>query len=140
MERLLQEAIQLASHVHEKQLDKTGMPFIGHPMRVMCMCETFEQKIIGVLHDVVEDGNVKLAYLRLVFGDTIADAIDAISHRPGEHPVRYLRRVKLNELALYVKKKDIKDNTDPKRMRQLDEATQIRLGIKYKAALDELTC
>ena len=51
---MLQKAIQIATEAHKGQLDKSGREYIGHPLRVMEMGKTEEEKIVGVLHDVVE--------------------------------------------------------------------------------------
>ena len=53
----LERAIQIATEAHKGQLDKAGRDYIGHPLRVMEMGKTKEEKIVGVLHDVVEDGD-----------------------------------------------------------------------------------
>ena len=51
----LQRAIEIATEAHEGQFDKAGRDYIGHPLRVMEMGKTEDEKIVGVLHDVVED-------------------------------------------------------------------------------------
>ena len=51
----LERAIEIATEAHRGQLDKAGNEYIGHPLRVMAMGQTIEEKIVGVLHDVVED-------------------------------------------------------------------------------------
>ena len=51
----LERAIEIATEAHRGQLDKAGNDYIGHPLRVMAMGHTAEEKIVGVLHDVVED-------------------------------------------------------------------------------------
>lgn len=49
------KAIKIATNAHEEQVDKAGKPYIDHPLRVMNMGVTDDEKIVGVLHDVVED-------------------------------------------------------------------------------------
>ena len=51
----LQKGIEIATQAHKGQVDKSGKDYIGHPLRVMEMGRTEEEKIVGVLHDVVED-------------------------------------------------------------------------------------
>ena len=51
----LARAIEIATEAHRGQVDKAGNEYIGHPLRVMEMGKTEEEKIVGVLHDVVED-------------------------------------------------------------------------------------
>lgn len=54
MEKLLSKAIEIAMQAHDGQTDKAGMPYIGHVMRVMQAGRTIDEKIAGVLHDIVE--------------------------------------------------------------------------------------
>jgi len=51
----LEKAIKIAVEAHTGQVDKGGNPYILHPLRVMLSLETEEERIVGVLHDVVED-------------------------------------------------------------------------------------
>ena len=46
----LQKAIAIATDAHKGQFDKSGKDYIGHPLRVMEMGSTEEEKIVGVLH------------------------------------------------------------------------------------------
>ena len=51
----LERAMEIAVAAHAGQQDRYGAPYIGHVMRVMNMGKTDAEKIVGVLHDVVED-------------------------------------------------------------------------------------
>ena len=51
----LQRAIEIAIEAHKGQFDKAGKDYIEHPIRVMEMGKTDDEKIVGILHDVVED-------------------------------------------------------------------------------------
>jgi (p)ppGpp synthase/HD superfamily hydrolase len=51
----LERAIALAAKAHEGQYDKGGAAYILHPLRVMARVTTPEQRIVAVLHDVLED-------------------------------------------------------------------------------------
>ena len=51
----LEKAIKIAVEAHSGQVDKGGNPYILHPLRVMLFLDTEEERIVGVLHDVVED-------------------------------------------------------------------------------------
>lgn len=111
MTDLLQRAIDIATQMHEGQLDKAGAPYISHPISVMNQVETMEEKIVAVLHDAIEDTPLTLADLeREGFPAHILAAIDAISKRDGESAESYLARVMANRLALRVKIADITDN------------------------------
>jgi hypothetical protein len=132
----LDDAIQIARRAHEGQLDKSGRPYIGHPLRVMGLVATEHERMVAVLHDVVEDTSVTIDDLASAGCPAeVLSAVDAISKRPGEERDTYLARVAGNPLALVVKRADIADNSSPDRMARLDEPTQQRLSTKYATAL-----
>ena len=49
----LEKAIKIALEAHIGQVDKGGNPYILHPLRVMLSLNSEEERIVGVLHDVV---------------------------------------------------------------------------------------
>ncbi len=60
----LEKAIEIAAVAHSGQLLKNGLPYILHPLHVMATVKTVDEKIVAVLHDVVEDTPVTLNTLR----------------------------------------------------------------------------
>ena len=54
----------LALDKHHGQTDKSGAPYILHPLRVMAQMQTDTERIVAELHDVVEDSDVTLDALR----------------------------------------------------------------------------
>jgi (p)ppGpp synthase/HD superfamily hydrolase len=138
----LDDAIQIARRAHEGQLDKSGRPYIGHPLRVMGRVASDRERMVAVLHDVVEDTGVTVEDLASAGApEEVLRAVDAITKRPGEPFDAYLARVAANPIALTVKRADIADNSSPDRMARLDQPTQARLNDKYAKALrllDEL--
>lgn len=50
----LSEAIVLATQAHDGQVDKSGEPYVLHPLRVM-LAVPEDCRIAAVLHDVAED-------------------------------------------------------------------------------------
>ena len=136
-ETSLERAIALAVRAHTGQSDKNGDPYILHPLRVMLHSSLTRsaERIVAVLHDVVEDTEITVEWVRGLFGPEIAEAVDAISVRESEKRSDYYERVKGNPLAFKVKLADIADNTDPVRLLRLDIATRQRLTAKYQQAL-----
>ena len=135
----LDDAIQVARRAHEGQLDKSGRPYIGHPLRVMGALRNEHERMAAVLHDVVEDTTVTLDDLAEAGCPApVLAALAAISKQPGEAQESYLARVASNPIALAVKRADIEDNMSPDRMDRLDKATQERLRDKYTSALRQL--
>jgi len=131
----LTTAITLACAAHRGQVDKGGADYILHPLRVMMAMNTEQERIVAVLHDVVEDSpHIRLPEIEEAFGGRIAAAVDAISKRQGESYDDYLERVAADEIARKVKLADLKDNSDLTRLgRDVTEADRQRLG-KYLRA------
>lgn len=138
LESLLKTAIAIATTAHQHQLDKAGKPYIQHPLRVMNQLDSLEAKIVGVLHDVIEDSNVTLADLeKHGFPEEIIAAIAAITKHPNEDYELYLNRVIANPLALRVKLADMTDNLDITRIANPTPKDWERMQ-KYQAILPRL--
>lgn len=132
----LEDAIQLACKAHQGAVDKVGEPYILHPLRVMLSLTTLNEKIVGVLHDTVEDTYINFNMLyRLGYSETIIQAIDSITRRKNEDWMEFIKRTSKNNLSIKVKKADINDNINPIRLSKLDNKTRNRLIIKYNKAL-----
>lgn len=138
MDKLLELAIELASHAHNNQFDKAGEPYINHPLRVMYNLATTEEKIVGVLHDAVEDSDLTLERLSdLGFPSTIVQAIESLTKRPKEKYGDYIERVKCNSLAVRVKLEDMRDNMEITRIHNPNKKDFDRLK-KYQKVFPEL--
>ena len=137
METLLSRSVHIMIDAHHGQRDQIGEFYSLHCLRVMMAGETYEEMIVGALHDVIEDTIVTLEMLMKEFPPEIIYALDAITHRYdiNETNVDYFSRVKANALATPVKINDINDNWTPARFNLLPEDTQERLNKKYAWAL-----
>ena len=135
MKQLLSKAINLAMQAHAGQVDKAGMPYIGHVMRVMQAGKTIDEKIVGVLHDVVEDTTWTFdALLAEGFPVHIVDALRCVTKLSDDEPYEsFINRVKTNPLAVAVKINDLTDNMDIRRLQTLTDADVQRLRKYLKA-------
>lgn len=134
----LEKAIRIALDAHAGQLDKQGDPYILHPLNVMQRVNSTTERIVAVLHDVVEDTTVSLDELRAAgFGADIVDAVDALSRRQGESYAAFIERIKPNPIARAVKIADIEHNMDIRRLPALTEDSLERLQ-RYRQAWEIL--
>ena len=130
----LQRAIEIATEAHKGQFDKSGKEYIGHPLRVMEMGKTEEEKIAGVLHDVVEDSPWTFEALEEEFSKEIIDALKCLTKRSeNENYDDFIERVKKNPLAVAVKINDLSDNMDIRRLPYLSDKDIKRLKKYLKA-------
>ncbi len=125
---MLDRAIEIAERAHRGQNDRYGAPYILHPLRVMQRMDTELQKIVAVLHDVVEDSEWTLDALREVgFSEEVVEAVDRLSKRDKEPYPEYIERVARNGLAVKVKIADLEDNMDVRRIPELTQKDAARL-------------
>ena len=133
----LHDAITLARTAHAGQVDRVGVAYIYHPLAVMERVSGTEATTVGVLHDVVEHTATTLADLRSRgFATEIVEAVDAVTKVNRESLEEYLARVRVNPLALIVKKADLAHNADPARQSGLSDESRVQLMETYeKSAL-----
>ncbi|MDH6312661.1 (p)ppGpp synthase/HD superfamily hydrolase [Parabacteroides sp. PFB2-10] len=132
---MLQKAIQIATKAHEGQYDKSGMPYIGHVMRVMEAGKNDNEKIVAVLHDIVEDTDWTFEKLEEEgFATYIIDAIRCLTKTSEDEPYEeFIKRVQTNPLAVRVKINDLADNMDIRRLSAISEKDVERLRKYHKA-------
>ena len=130
----LEDAILLAVQAHRGQVDKVGQPYILHLLRVMLRVEGEAAQIVGVLHDLVEDTRYSFDDLRaLGYSEEIVQALDGLTHRPDESYEQFVERASANPLARRVKRADLEDNMDIRRLPVVSEKDRERLN-RYIAA------
>ena len=136
----LERAIQIAVEAHAGAKDRGGKAYILHPIGVMMRCETDEEKIVAILHDVVEDTDWTFDALREEgFSETIIEALKTVTkHSDDEDYDEFVQRSLKNEIGRKVKIADLRDNLDVTRVGELTEKDIERIN-KYKRALKTLT-
>ena len=136
----LQRAIEIATEAHKGQVDKSGKDYIGHSLRVMEMGKTEEEKIVGVLHDVIEDTDWTFEKLAEEgFSDEVIAALKCVTKTSeNEDYDDFIDRVKKNPLAVAVKLNDLSDNMDIRRLPYLSDEDVKRL-MNYLKAYKMLT-
>jgi (p)ppGpp synthase/HD superfamily hydrolase len=140
---LLSKCIAFAGKKHRKQIDKLGRMYIDHPLRVMMTVNTIEEKIVAVLHDVIEDTDTTYDEIRdLDVPEYLIEALECITKRDKgkikEPNDDYIDRVLKNPIATEVKLADLGDNMSPARLNGLDEFTKLRLIKKYRKSYNQI--
>ena len=136
----MERAIEIATEAHRGQLDKAGCDYIEHPLRVMAAGKSLDEKIVGVLHDVVEDTNWTFEDLAAEgFSAEVIEALRCVTKLSESEPYdKFIARVKRNPLAVAVKLNDLSDNMDIRRLPYISDKDVKRLK-KYLKAYHELT-
>ena len=135
----LEKAIQIAVTAHSGAKDKGGKPYILHPINVMMRVEKEDEKIVAILHDVVEDTDWTFDALREEgFSEIIIEALKSVTkHNENEDYEEFVKRSLNNDIGRIVKIADLKENLDISRIGDLNEKDILRIN-KYKKALKVL--
>ncbi len=130
----LEDAIALAVEAHRGQRDKAGQTYLLHPQRVFVRQETEPERMVAILHDVVEDTPWTLERLReLGYPEEVLGALDCLTKREGETYEAFIERVLPHPLARRVKRADLEDNMDVRRLPAVTAKDAERLA-RYRAA------
>ena len=136
---LLEECIALAVAAHKGQKDKSGQPYILHPLHLMDQMDTEEEMMTAVLHDVVEDTGHTMAELReMGLPEVVIRAISLLTHDDEAASYdEYVQQLKSDPMARKVKLADLRHNMDVRRLRSVGEKDAERLE-KYRRAWEFL--
>jgi hypothetical protein len=131
---MLEKAIQIAIEAHQGQTDRAGTSYILHLIRVMNAGQTKNEKICGILHDLVEDTPWTFEALRKEgFSEEVISALVCVTKQPNEPYTHFIERIKKNSLATKVKLNDLRDNMDITRLNFITEEDTQRLNKYLKA-------
>ena len=134
----LELAYAIALVAHKGQVDKVGVDYINHPLTVSNNCTGEDEKIVALLHDVLEDTKVTMEDLLLFFDPYIVEAVCLLTHNPNDSYMDYLAKIKANPIAKAVKLADLKHNMDLTRFPNPTQRDIERVEQKYKPALEFL--
>ncbi len=107
---VLAGAIALAATAHAGQRHGRDTQ-IEHCLRVMMQMDAVDEKVVAVLHDVIEDTDTTIQLLNaLGYEDHVVKAIALLTHHADEDYLTYVRKLRPNALARKVKLADNWDN------------------------------
>ena len=148
--------IELITRLHEGQVDKTGAPYVNHPLAVAGILMDDEEfrntfyvspeiqqdvVLIALLHDVLEDTPTTVRDLYdLDYPKRVVEAVELLTKRKGDTYVEFIDKViqSNSTRAILVKLADITHNMAADRLESLDDATKARLLKKYQPAYKAL--
>lgn len=136
---LVKKATMIANIFFKDKKDKGGYPYLGHLQYVSNGFDDINHKVVGLLHDVIEDTVVSKTILKeLGFPDNIIDAIDILTRKTEDYSSYIDSIVNSNNLlAIDVKMKDLEHNMDITRISNPTEEDRKRIE-KYKKSFEKL--
>ncbi len=141
---IVNAAAHLAKRLHKGQVDKAGMDYFnGHLSIVAAMGRTWQEQVVGYLHDASEDTPYSidevLNLLDTELGTTLSDAereeltaaLRLLNHHTVPDRETYIRNIGTNALATAVKLHDLTHNMDLSRLSNPTEKDLARVE-RYK--------
>jgi (p)ppGpp synthase/HD superfamily hydrolase len=138
LQSLLRRANAIAEHQHAGQVDKANCPYIEHPRRVMKAMNNDAERIVAILHDVIEDSDVTLDQLAAEgFPNYVLEALDSVTRKDDETYHSFVARAAKNAIGRRVKYADLQDNADLSRI-EVPTAADLARTVKYQRAMAQL--
>ncbi len=148
---IVQSAADIACQLHKGQKDKAGVDyFTGHLSAVTKMGNTWQEQVVGYLHDASEDTpNSVEEVLNLLDEklesplseadrEELATALRLLNHHLSPDRETYIQRIKSNALATKVKLHDLTHNMDLSRIPNPTQKDCERVE-RYKSEYDYLS-
>ena len=130
-------AMSMAYDAHHGQLDKSGVPYVLHPLHLAEQMDDEISCCAALLHDVVEDTDITPEQLAKAFPAEVVEAVRLLTHDPDTDYFDCVRAMKGNPIAVKVKLADLAHNMDASRFAGV-EVPKERIGYfrdKYTKAL-----
>lgn len=138
---MLSKMLSLVVEAFAGVYDKGGRPYVLHCLQVMMWLDEDDEELqcIGLGHDLLEDTDVSEDRLNeLGFSARVIEGIKALTKVPGETYEEYKAKVKSNRDAVKVKMKDLRHNSDIRRLKGLRQKDIERVA-RYHAFYVELS-
>lgn len=132
---LTKQAMKLCYEAHKHQKDKSGLPYVLHPLHLAEQMPDEMTTVAALLHDVVEDTAYTLKDLQAMgYPDEVLEALALLTHESGTSYFDYVQRLKDNPIARAVKLADLRHNSDLTRLDTVDPKALER-AAKYQKAI-----
>ncbi len=135
---MIKQAIELCYNYHKGQVDKAGKPYFLHPMTVALNCNNDDEKVVALLHDILEDTEITVEELiEKGIPERLCRSIVVITKKENDSYEKYVDRVAKDPIAIAVKIKDLEHNMDVSRLQDPTQKDYDRIE-KYRKVHSKL--
>lgn len=132
-------ALDIATKAHEGQLDKSGKPYILHPIHVAEAQEDEISTTVALLHDVVEDSNWTFEeLLKAGIPEKAVNSLRYMTHEKHTPYMEYIEKLAQDPVARGVKLADLEHNMDTSRINRELTERELKKQEKYTRAYEYL--
>ena len=138
---LIYKSLEIITQLFNDKVDKGGNPYVIHLLKVYSGVSSFKEKVVALLHDVIEDTDVtKNDLLEIGFNSDIIESVVTLTKKRGEDYRDYIDRIinSNDEVAMNVKLSDLKCNMDINRIKNPTTNDYERIHKRYEPAYDKI--
>lgn len=132
--------MRFAARALAGQMDETGKPYINHSIRVAEKMDTEFEKVVAVLHDVLEDSNDCCIHdlYAAGFPREVVERVEQLTRKNDCTYFEYIEDVATCEVCKKIKLEELKDNKDIFRVNKLSFKTY-SLDARCQKAIELLS-
>jgi (p)ppGpp synthase/HD superfamily hydrolase len=133
-DNLIYKALEISTTLFENDVDKGGMPYMLHIEFVYRHVYSIHEKVVALLHDVIEDKDVSdKDLLDIGFPKEIVDDVVILSRPKKQEYDDYINNIIKNGSveALHVKQADLLNNMDLTRIKNPTVKDYQRVEKRY---------
>ncbi len=134
---MFEKTEELIAKLFDGKLDKGGYPYLDHLHEVSNCVEGEDAKLIGLLHDTLEDTDMtREELLDMGYSEHIVSSVEVLTRRDKEDYSDYIDRIiaSNNKDALNVKLADLNHNMDISRIKKPTVKDVDRIEKRYRPA------
>lgn len=138
---LIYKALEISAELFKHDTDKGGLPYMLHLLYVYRHVYTKEEKVIALLHDIIEDKNItEKELLYMGFPKKIVEDIIILTRKEGKDYSSYIENIIKNgtKEALEVKLADLKNNIDLTRIKHPTVKDYERVEKRYMPSYEKI--
>ena len=138
---MIYKALELSLELFNHDTDKGGFPYVLHLLYVYRHVYDKEEKVVALLHDVMEDKNVtKEDLLEIGFPSKIVSDVSVLTRIKNTNYTDYIDNIIKNgsKEALEVKLADLKNNIDLTRIKNPTVKDYERVEKRYMPSYEKI--
>lgn len=136
---MLEKAIEFATEALKDLCSPNGEPYIEHSIRIMEQMSTEKEKMVAILHDVLEDSQYTIYDLKSEgFPDDVINCVEQLTRKNDVTYFEYIDDISTNDICTKIKLAEIEDNKDIMRVNKLSFQTY-SLDVRCRKVKELLT-
>ena len=138
---LIFKSLEIVTRLFEDKVDKGGLPYSIHLLKVYGGVDDYLEKVCALLHDVVEDTEVTFEDLReFGYSDEVIEILELLTKPKGADYQRYIDKIVAsdNVHAMNIKLSDLRHNMDIKRIKNPTVNDYERVNKRYAPAYEKI--